>query len=237
MKKYLKSIALMLVLIMTLSACNYVSPYGDGTVTTGKTSKRGNTTSTSAETTTGAQITSEETTAEETTKNEPGIDLLITFEKELPKPIMEYTIEDFPEIEEAISYYTEDTIVDGYFNIRIPNDTSEEELEVILKKLEARDDVKRAIVIPKSSWCDMQYPATWDWYYRYVGQWGLSAINIEPAWDITTGSSSIKVGIVDSGIDYTHEDLQGKVHVGLSRSFVTTGTACGATAINPPVIN
>jgi len=39
MKKYLKSIALMLVLIITLTACNYVSPYGDGTVTTNRNSK------------------------------------------------------------------------------------------------------------------------------------------------------------------------------------------------------
>ncbi len=48
--------------------------------------------------------------------------------------------------------------------------------------------------------------ATNDTYFSQ--QWGLQSnfLNIEDAWQITTGSSSIKVGIMDTGIS-SHEDL------------------------------
>ena len=36
--------------------------------------------------------------------------------------------------------------------------------------------------------------------YTSNEQWGLSDINIERVWDFTTGSSEIRVGIIDSGI-------------------------------------
>ncbi len=44
----------------------------------------------------------------------------------------------------------------------------------------------------------------------YDNQWGLSeenGISIEGAWDITTGSRNVRVGVIDSGITSTHPDL------------------------------
>lgn len=38
-------------------------------------------------------------------------------------------------------------------------------------------------------------------------QWYLASINAYDAWDITTGSSSIKVAVLDSGVDSCHYDL------------------------------
>lgn len=37
--------------------------------------------------------------------------------------------------------------------------------------------------------------------------WGLEIINAEQAWDITKGSSSIKIAIIDTDFDVNHEDL------------------------------
>lgn len=51
----------------------------------------------------------------------------------------------------------------------------------------------------------------------YSKQWGLGSINIESAWDITTGSKDVRVGIIDSGIAQ-HSDLNANLAIG--RSFV-----------------
>lgn len=40
-----------------------------------------------------------------------------------------------------------------------------------------------------------------------VNQWHLSRINANAAWEITTGSPSIKVAVIDDGVELTHEDL------------------------------
>lgn len=42
---------------------------------------------------------------------------------------------------------------------------------------------------------------------KFGEQWGLTAISAPQAWDITTGSSSIIVATLDTGIDYHHPDL------------------------------
>ncbi len=39
--------------------------------------------------------------------------------------------------------------------------------------------------------------------------WGMWAIYADRAWDITRGNPSVKVCVVDEGVDYNHEDLSG----------------------------
>jgi thermitase len=46
----------------------------------------------------------------------------------------------------------------------------------------------------------------------YLGnQWGITQIKAPEAWDITQGSSAVKIAILDTGIDQNHEDLLGKI--------------------------
>lgn len=46
---------------------------------------------------------------------------------------------------------------------------------------------------------------------RYGNQYGLINIKVPQAWDRTTGSSSVVIAILDTGIDTDHEDLQGRI--------------------------
>jgi subtilisin family serine protease len=70
---------------------------------------------------------------------------------------------------------------------------------------------------------------------RFKNQWGLhntgqtvknvsgtpgADVNAEAAWGITTGSGSIKVGVIDTGIDFTHPDLDTQIDQADGANFV-----------------
>ena len=57
----------------------------------------------------------------------------------------------------------------------------------------------------------------------YASQWGPQQVRAEPAWSTSSGSG-VTVGIVDSGVDFDHPDLTGKLLQG------ATFLGCGATS-------
>lgn len=56
----------------------------------------------------------------------------------------------------------------------------------------------------------------------YAAQWNLPVLNMPAAWDLTHGSASVPVADIDTGVDGTHPDLQGKLTPGYD---VTTQAA------------
>jgi subtilisin family serine protease len=51
-------------------------------------------------------------------------------------------------------------------------------------------------------------------YYRL---WGMNKINAPDAWNYSTGDPKVVVGVVDSGVDYTHPDLYDNMWVNPNR--------------------
>ena len=78
---------------------------------------------------------------------------------------------------------------------------------------------------PNIDWAEPDYIAevlsipndTW-----FSKQWGMVKTQTPEAWDITTGSSSINIAILDTGIDLDHSDLAGKIINSINFSSSTT---------------
>jgi len=58
----------------------------------------------------------------------------------------------------------------------------------------------------------------------YSSQWNLDIIEAAGAWETTKGSSDVKVGIVDTGIDYTHPDLIPNLFINSAEDLNGNGT-------------
>lgn len=79
----------------------------------------------------------------------------------------------------------------------------------------------------------------------YKKQWSLSNtgqnggrsgidINVEKAWQITNGSSKVKVAVIDQGVDRNHEDLVGRV---LDEGYTVAGLSYKGEPYNWDVYN
>jgi len=54
----------------------------------------------------------------------------------------------------------------------------------------------------------------------WSNMWNMVQIRAPEAWDISTGSNNIYVAVLDSGIDFNHEDLRQNIDMDLSKNFV-----------------
>jgi len=59
----------------------------------------------------------------------------------------------------------------------------------------------------------------------YLGnQWGLDKIQAPDAWDITQGDKTVRIAILDTGIDEDHEDVSSKVRRWHKKNFTSSPT-------------
>jgi subtilisin family serine protease len=58
----------------------------------------------------------------------------------------------------------------------------------------------------------------------YFGNlWGMQNINAPSAWDVSTGSSSVVVAVIDTGVDYNHPDLAANIWTNTAELNGTAG--------------
>ena len=97
---------------------------------------------------------------------------------------------------------------------------SKENVINVINKLKQMDGVEYAspdYVIKTCSTTTASDPYSLDYANDNVDY--LELIELYDAWEITRGSDSVRVGVMDSGIDAFHEDLQGNVNTVISGSF------------------
>jgi len=90
--------------------------------------------------------------------------------------------------------------------LRLPNRLPKTEVESIARRIADLPDIAYAepdyLMFSTLTPNDTSYGSQWHYFETY-------GTNIQPAWDITTGSSSIRVAVLDSGIT-DHPDLDGR---------------------------
>lgn len=76
---------------------------------------------------------------------------------------------------------------------------------------------------PNVEWAELDYIGTIQWTPNdpsFSSQWGPSKVQAPAAWDVTKGSSSVMIAVVDTGVDLDHPDLASKVNTSLDYDFV-----------------
>lgn len=168
--------------------------------------------------------------------------ILIVLDTNLNELDKEYTVDDFPELElksvTELTKMSKQVLVEQINSIEMSNemiinentykrilalelnDPSKENVLRGINKLNERVDIISAE--PDSIVISEEISPPNDFYYSNNTQWNLNGstgINIESAWEISTGTSDVLVGIIDTGIFSNHPDLINRINIRLSRDF------------------
>lgn len=76
---------------------------------------------------------------------------------------------------------------------------------------------------PNVEFAEPDYIATADWVPNdpsWSSQWGPQKISAPQAWDVTKGTTSTLIAVVDTGVDLDHPDLAAKVRTDIDWDFV-----------------
>ena len=98
-----------------------------------------------------------------------------------------------------------EVLFDQVIRLRLPQSLEAEKVLSLLRAMgqvsyAEVDEVRRAFDVPNDPY--------------YGQQWQFGSIQAEGGWSKTHGSTSVTLAVIDTGIDYNHPDLSGKVLAG-----------------------
>ncbi len=129
-----------------------------------------------------------------------------------------YTQNDFSEIGcveiRELTRDVEENIVNRIILLTLSTHSKQNVLNAIAS-LELRDDIYSA----EPNYIERICETPNDPQYNSGNQWAINKISLPDAWGETTGSSAVYVGVIDTGIDASHPDLQNRINTELSRGF------------------
>lgn len=123
---------------------------------------------------------------------QPTKEFIISFKKRTSSAIQKQILQ---------SYKTSQQLFHSIHTIRIPDQQSQE----IIQRLKKHPNID--YVEPNTTFHANYTPND----PLFANQWSLPKIQAPEGWDITQGISSIKIAIVDTGVQANHPDLSGKV--------------------------
>ena len=93
-----------------------------------------------------------------------------------------------------------------YLLVQIPAG-SEDDIDELLQRLESRASVRYAEPNRRMQLLDVEYPD--DPHFGY--QWHYPQIRLPQVWSDIRGSSSVRVAVIDTGVNKSHPDLAGQI--------------------------
>jgi subtilisin family serine protease len=102
------------------------------------------------------------------------------------------------------------------------SDQKFDELNSILKEYKKDTNLEEAQLnyivhttsLPNDTYVDPDQNGTWStgaWGQSYEDLWGLKKIRTDSAWDEATGRAQVKIAVIDTGLDYNHEDIKDSI--------------------------
>lgn len=162
--------------------------------------------------------------------------IIVVLKREYSTIDNKYSKDDFPDINlssvELLTKGVETVIKQGDESNEMFDESSYQAILCLTLNASSKEDVLRTInVLNKMEEIESAEPDLVlhkevvnpnDPYFKNNKQWGLNGtagINCPSAWEINSGSNSVKVGVIDTGIKANHPDLVNRVNVSLSRDF------------------